>query len=83
MADGDASRQLRAMAELLTPMTIRIAATLGIADRIAAGMATAVDLAAAAGVRSDPLARLSERAGLTVVAVHPAGKSQILELRGR
>ncbi|NYJ07588.1 methyltransferase [Petropleomorpha daqingensis] len=47
-----------AAADLVTPMAIRVAATLRLADSIAAGTRTAADLAAAVHVDPDALARL-------------------------
>ncbi len=45
-------------ADLLTPMAIRVAATLRIADHIASGSRTAAELAEAAGADADAVARL-------------------------
>lgn len=53
-----AAALLWAMAHLGTPMAIRVAATLRIADHIAAGLSSAPELAAAAGVDPDALERL-------------------------
>ena len=50
--------ELWAAADLLTPMTVRVAATLRLADHIAGGARTAEALAAAAGADRDALARL-------------------------
>lgn len=49
---------LWAAADLVTPMAIRVAATLRLADHIAAGIRTAGALAAAAGADEDALARV-------------------------
>jgi hypothetical protein len=46
------------MAHLGTPMAIRVAATLRLADHLAAGLATAAELAEAAGAHPDALERL-------------------------
>ncbi|MGI5205279.1 methyltransferase [Spirillospora sp. CA-108201] len=50
--------ELWAAADLLTPMAIRVAATLRLGDRIAAGTRTADALAAETGVDQDALGRL-------------------------
>lgn len=49
---------LWAAADLITPMAIRVAATLRLADHIAAGTDTAATLAAATGSHPDALSRL-------------------------
>jgi 2,7-dihydroxy-5-methyl-1-naphthoate 7-O-methyltransferase len=49
---------LWAAADLVTPMAIRVAATLRVADHIAAGRETARELAAAVGADSDALGRV-------------------------
>ena len=49
---------LRAMADLATPMAIRVAATLGVADQVAAGRRTAAEIAAGCGADPDSLDRL-------------------------
>ncbi|GIF72114.1 methyltransferase [Asanoa siamensis] len=49
---------LRALADLATPMAIRVAATLRVADHVAAGRDTAAAIAAAAGVHADALGRV-------------------------
>ncbi|HEY3610400.1 MAG TPA: methyltransferase [Pseudonocardiaceae bacterium] len=55
--DGTAAR-LWSMAGLGTPMAVRVAATLRIADHIAAGCHTAAELAEASGADQDALDRL-------------------------
>jgi len=57
MAD-DPGAELWAMAHLGTPMAIRVAATLRLADHLAAGLGTAAELAEAAGAHPDALDRL-------------------------
>lgn len=47
-----------ALADLVTPMAVRVAATFGIADHIAAGRATAVAIAASAGLHAGALDRV-------------------------
>ncbi|MFF5160727.1 methyltransferase [Streptomyces sp. NPDC000348] len=49
---------LRALADLATPMAVRVAATLRVADHITAGHRTAEEIAAAAGAHADSLDRL-------------------------
>jgi hypothetical protein len=49
---------LWAMADLVTPMAVRVAATLRIADHIAGGVQTAPELAEAANVHAETLDRL-------------------------
>lgn len=56
--DSDAAGRLWAMADLVTPMTIRVAATLRIADHIVRGRRTALELAEAAGADADTLDRV-------------------------
>jgi hypothetical protein len=53
--DGDA---LWSLADLLTPMAIRVAATLRMADHVAGGMSTAAEVAEAEHVDTDALDRL-------------------------
>ncbi|MBW4721831.1 methyltransferase [Saccharothrix obliqua] len=52
------SSKLWAMARLATPMAVRVAATLRLADHVAAGRDRAADLAAAAGADADAVERL-------------------------
>jgi hypothetical protein len=58
LADEKAGANLWAMAQLGTPMAVRVAATLRIADHIAAGLATPAQLAEVVGADPDALARL-------------------------
>ncbi|MEU9844164.1 methyltransferase [Actinomadura sp. NPDC048032] len=57
-AADEAVPALWAMAQLATPMAVRVAATLRIADHIAAGLRTVPELAAATGADAGGLARL-------------------------
>jgi hypothetical protein len=57
-AEGAGRIGLRAMADLATPMAIRVAATLRVADHIAAGRRTALQIAEAAGAHADALDRV-------------------------
>lgn len=54
----DASARLWAMADLLTPMVVRVAATLRVADHIVAGRCTAPELAREVKVDADALERM-------------------------
>ena len=54
----DRAAELWAMAHLGTPMAIRVAATLRLADHLATGLGTAAELAEAAGAHPDALDRL-------------------------
>ncbi|MFH9611376.1 methyltransferase [Streptomyces sp. NPDC017448] len=58
MGRGSARIGLRALADLATPMAVRVAATLRVADHIAAGRRTAGEIASAAGAHADSLDRL-------------------------
>lgn len=49
---------LRALADLATPMAVRVAATLRVADQLAAGRRTAAEMAPAVGAHPDALERL-------------------------
>jgi hypothetical protein len=55
---SDPGATLASMAELVTPMAIRVAATLRVADHIAGGRRTAPELAAAVDADPDALGRL-------------------------
>ena len=55
MGKGTAPIGLRALADLATPMAVRVAATLRIADHITAGHRTAEEIASAAGAHADSL----------------------------
>src|SRR5579871_3734257 len=59
MTDAEEGKAaLWAMADLATPMAVRVAATLRIADHIAQGLCTAPELASAADVHADTLDRV-------------------------
>ncbi len=58
MTTDDPAAELWGMAHLGTPMAIRVAATLRLADHLAAGLGTAAELAEAAGAHPDALDRL-------------------------
>lgn len=57
-AEGEWAAGLWAMADLATPMAVRVAATLRIADHITRGRRTAPELAEAAGADADALDRV-------------------------
>ncbi|MFH8405828.1 methyltransferase [Streptomyces sp. NPDC018019] len=57
MADGEA-RGIWAMADLVTPMAVRVAATLRVADHLAGGVRTARELAAVTGADAGVLERV-------------------------
>jgi len=64
-----------ALANLVTPMAIRVAATLRIADHVDAGVETAAELAAAVGAEPDALERLLRHlAGLDLLGRDEAGR---------
>lgn len=65
--DRESADQLWAMADLVTPMAVRVAATLRIADRVTQGLRTAPELAAAVDADRDALDRLLRH--LTAVGV--------------
>lgn len=57
MSDGD-GRELWALADLVTPMAVRVAATLRVADHVADGVRTARELAAVTGADAGVLERV-------------------------
>lgn len=58
MASDTGTIGLRALADLATPMAVRVAATLRVADHVAAGRRTAEEVAAATGSDTDAMDRL-------------------------
>ncbi|SHF04555.1 methyltransferase [Streptoalloteichus hindustanus] len=69
MADDDLAERLLELSDVITPMAIRVAATLRLADRIAEGRTTVPALAEATGTQPDALGRLMRHlvtAGLLV-----------------
>jgi O-methyltransferase len=56
--EADAGAEVSAMADLITPMAVRVAATLRIADHVAAGRRTAAELAETANADADALDRM-------------------------
>jgi hypothetical protein len=74
-------RKLHALADLVTPMAVRVAATLGVADYLARGAATAPELAAAVGADADTLDRLLRHlAGAGVFACDDDGRYALTPL---
>lgn len=57
MGEGDVET-LHGLTDLITPMAVRVAATLGLADRIAAGSTTPAEIAADVEAEPDALGRL-------------------------
>jgi hypothetical protein len=57
-AETDARARLRALSDLATPWALHVAATLRLADHVAAGATTADELARAAAADADTLTRL-------------------------
>lgn len=57
-ADADPQARLRTLSDLAAPWAIHVTATLRLADHVAAGATTAVELAEAARAEADTLARL-------------------------
>ena len=69
------------MADLVTPMAVRVAATLRIADHIAGGVHTAPDLAKAADADADTLDRLLRHlTALGVLSRSESGQYELTEL---
>lgn len=74
-AEEDQVAALSALADLVTPMALRVAATLHIADRITQGLQTAGELAEAASVDADTLDRvLRHLAGAGVLQRDGSGR---------
>lgn len=61
--------ELWAMVDLVTPMALRVTATLRVADYIARGVRTV-----------DQIGVLAEDCGLRAATVHPAGASAVVAL---
>lgn len=78
MADEAALERLWAMADLFTPMALRVAATLRLADHVAAGAGTAAELARRTESDPDVLARLVDH--LITVGVLERGDDDSLSL---
>jgi hypothetical protein len=72
---------VHAMADLVTPMALRVAATLRLADHIASGRHTAAELAAASGAHALSVDRLLRHlATRGVVTVDGAGRFELTAL---
>ncbi|WP_309239799.1 hypothetical protein [Actinomadura sp. J1-007] len=71
------------MADVMTPMAIRVAATLGVADRIAAGTRTAPELAKETGAHAEALDRVMRHLAAVGVLVRDAsGRYEVSEKGG-
>ncbi|MBC9724785.1 methyltransferase [Streptomyces sp. TRM68367] len=81
--DGSAGTGLWAMADLVTPMALRVAATLRLADHITAGLRTAPELAAATGTDADALDRLMGHLASVGVLTHDPFAGYALTPRGQ
>jgi hypothetical protein len=82
MADqGERAAGLRAIAGLATPMAVRVAATLRIADHIAGGRHTAAELAEVVGADADALGRvLRHLAAVGVLCGDQSGRYRLTAL---
>jgi O-methyltransferase domain len=78
---GEPAAGLWAMADLVTPMALRVAATLRIADHLAHGRHTVAELAEAAGADADALGRvLRHLATVGVLDRDQSGRYQLTAL---
>ena len=83
MADEDErGARLWAMADLATPMAVRVAATLRIADHITRGLCTAQDLAGAVNADADVLDRVLRHLATVEVLSRDASGRYALTARG-
>ena len=80
MEEREASAELWAMADLVTPMALRVAATLRIADHVTMGSQTARQLAQAVGADADALDRVLRH--LTTTGVLHRDDGRRYELTG-
>jgi hypothetical protein len=79
--EGERAAGLWAIADLVTPMAVRVAATLRIADHITRGRRTAPELAEATGADTDALGRvLRHLATKGVLAADESGRYQLAAL---
>jgi hypothetical protein len=79
--EGERATGLWAIADLVTPMAVRVAATLRIADHITRGRRTAPELAEATGADTDALGRvLRHLATKGVLAADESGRYQLAAL---
>ncbi|MEU6548882.1 methyltransferase [Streptomyces sp. NPDC046915] len=81
--NGSARTGLWAMADLVTPMALRVAATLRLADHIEAGLRTAPELAAATDSDVDALDRLMRHLASEGVLSDDASGGYALTARGQ
>ena len=87
MDDGGGEADLAALADLVTPMALRVVATLRLADHLADASATAEELAVACGAEPDALDRvLRHLAAIGVLSRDSSGRYSLTprgeELRG-
>jgi hypothetical protein len=82
ITEGTPARSLRAMASLATPMAVRVAATLRLADRIGDAGATAVGLAAETGTSATALARVLDHLVAIGVLTRANGRYRLTPLGG-
>jgi hypothetical protein len=80
VADDGFSARLWDLADLFTPMAVRVAATLRLAEHVAAGVATVPELAERAGADADALGRLLDH--LVTVGVFARDGDGTLALTG-
>jgi hypothetical protein len=84
MADeGERAAGLWAMADLATPMAVRVAATLRIADHITAGRQTTPELAKATGADADALGRVLRHLAAAGVLRRDQPDRYLLTARGQ
>ncbi|MFF4399799.1 methyltransferase [Streptomyces sp. NPDC001480] len=81
--DGAGRTGLWAMADLVTPMALRVVATLRLADHIAAGLRTAPELAAATDSDADALDRLMRHLASQGVLSHDTSGGYALTAQGQ
>lgn len=81
--DASAGTGLWAMADLMTPMALRVAATLRLADHITAGLRTAPELAAATDSDTDALDRTMRHLVSVGVLGQDSSGGYTLTARGR
>ena len=83
MSDHELPQELLAIADLVTPMAVRVAATLRLADHIAAGTTTIDALAEQTGVNGDALGRIADHLATVGVFVKDGKGSYGLGPLGR
>jgi hypothetical protein len=81
--EGEWAARLWAMADLATPMAVRVAATLRIADHITRGLGTAPELAEATGANTDALDRVLRHLVTAGVLGRDQSDRYVLTARGQ